>query len=100
VLKATEEIADTPTSRSRDYKTTAICDTASAQAKTRSRFPCASHTARCHSDRRARSNQITSISVNAISRKHARELPGRICLIWFEVEVNKICSVLNSLTRC
>jgi hypothetical protein len=41
VLKATEEIADTPTSRSRDYKTTAICDTASAQAKTRPRFPCA-----------------------------------------------------------
>ena len=37
--KATEEIADGPTSNSRDYRTTAICYTASAQAKIRSRFP-------------------------------------------------------------
>ena len=39
VLKATEEIADSPTSHTRHYRTTAICDTASAQAKTRPRFP-------------------------------------------------------------
>lgn len=93
---ATEEIADTPTSRTRNYRTTAICDTARFQAKTRSRFPM--NLSHCQIPWQW-SGQIKLYSVDQRQR-HIAQARAWVVGIKFELEVNMICSVLNSLIGC